>query len=152
MTDERLQKLRALMEEKGVSVYIVPTADYHESEYVGEYFKERAWLTGFSGSAGTAVVAMDEAALYTDGRYFLQAERELMGSGFTLYRMGEKNVPSIEEFVRDHLPEGGVVGFDGRVMNAAAADKFLAAAEEKGGSIACGDDLVGEIWEDCRGR
>ena len=135
MTDERLMMLREKMAETNTAVYIVPTADFHESEYVGEYFKARAFLTGFSGSAGTAVVTQDSAVLFTDGRYFIQAERELEGSGFTLMRMGEKDVPTLTEYVRSVLPPEGVIGFDGRTMNAAEGEKLLAIAEEKGGSL-----------------
>ena len=70
---ERLEKLRAKMQEKGIDIYIIPTADFHQSEYVGEHFKAREYITGFTGSAGTAVVSKTEARLWTDGRYFIQA-------------------------------------------------------------------------------
>ena len=148
MTDERLMMLREKMAETNTAVYIVPTADFHESEYVGDYFKARAFLTGFSGSAGTAVVTQDSAVLFTDGRYFIQAERELEGSGFTLMRMGEKDVPTLTEYVRSVLPPEGVIGFDGRTMNAAEGEKLLAIAEEKGGSLSVSEDLVDQIWPD----
>ncbi|MBR6406096.1 MAG: aminopeptidase P family protein [Lachnospiraceae bacterium] len=139
---------REKMAETNTAVYIVPTADFHESEYVGDYFKARAFLTGFSGSAGTAVVTQDSAVLFTDGRYFIQAERELEGSGFTLMRMGEKDVPTLTEYVRSVLPPEGVIGFDGRTMNAAEGEKLLAIAEEKGGSLSVSEDLVDQIWPD----
>ena len=148
MTDERLRMLREKMAEHSIAVYIVPTADYHESEYVGEHFKARAWLTGFSGSAGTAVVTADEAVLFTDGRYFIQAERELSGSGFSLMRMGTAGVPTVFEYVKSVLPDQGVIGFDGRVVNAADGEKYLKLAEERGGKLSVSDDLVSEIWED----
>ena len=148
MTDERLMMLREKMAETNTAVYIVPTADFHESEYVGDYFKARAFLTGFLGSAGTAVVTQDSAVLFTDGRYFIQAERELEGSGFTLMRMGEKDVPTLTEYVRSVLPPEGVIGFDGRTMNAAEGEKLLAIAEEKGGSLSVSEDLVDQIWPD----
>ena len=148
MTDERLMMFREKMAETNTAVYIVPTADFHESEYVGDYFKARAFLTGFSGSAGTAVVTQDSAVLFTDGRYFIQAERELEGSGFTLMRMGEKDVPTLTEYVRSVLPPEGVIGFDGRTMNAAEGEKLLAIAEEKGGSLSVSEDLVDQIWPD----
>lgn len=77
---ERVDSLRRLMEEKGIDAYVVPTADYHQSEYVGEHFKARAFMTGFTGSAGTAVFTKDEAGLWTDGRYFIQAEQQLEGT------------------------------------------------------------------------
>lgn len=84
----RIQKLRELMKERGIDAYIIPSADNHQSEYVGEYFKAREYMTGFTGSAGTAIVMMDEAGLWTDGRYFLQAENQLKDTGIELYRIG----------------------------------------------------------------
>ena len=84
---ERLEKLRAKMQEKGIDIYIIPTADFHQSEYVGEHFKAREYITGFTGSAGTAVVSKTEARLWTDGRYFLQAEKQLAGSGISLMKI-----------------------------------------------------------------
>ena len=95
------------MEKRGITVYVVPTADFHESEYVGDHFKARKFITGFTGSAGTAVITLDEAGLWTDGRYFVQAENQLKDSTVTLYRMGEESVPTVDEFVKDRLKEGG---------------------------------------------
>ena len=90
MIPERLKKLREEMAQRGIDIYVVPTSDFHDSEYVGEHFKARKFITGFTGSAGTAVITMTEAGLWTDGRYFVQAERQLEGSTVTLYRMGEE--------------------------------------------------------------
>ena len=143
-----LEALREKMADRGIDVYVVPTDDFHGSEYVGDYFKCREYLTGFTGSAGTAFVAQDEAGLYTDGRYYLQAEEELRGSGFTLYRMGEAGVPTLYEKIESLLPEGGTVGFDGRVVSAAAGRKIEEAAAKKFGSVDSSEDLVGLIWED----
>ncbi len=148
MTDERLRALREKMAEHFIAVYIVPTADYHESEYVGDHFKARAWLTGFTGSAGTAVVTSDQAVLFTDGRYFIQAEKELEGSGFSLMRIGDPGVPTIFEYVRSVLPDEGVIGFDGRVVNAADGERFRTLAEERGGALSVSEDLLDEIWEE----
>ena len=117
MIQERLKALRAEMEKRGITVYVVPTADFHESEYVGDHFKARKFITGFTGSAGTAVITLDEAGLWTDGRYFVQAENQLKDSTVTLYRMGEEGVPTVDEFVKDRLKEGGCLGVDGRVVN-----------------------------------
>ena len=121
---ERVEALRRNMEREGVDIYLIPTSDYHSSEYVGDYFKERAFLTGFTGSAGTAVVARDEAGLWTDGRYFIQAERQLAGSGVTLFPMGQPKVPTVAEYVKEKLPEGGCIGFDGRCIAASDARRF----------------------------
>ena len=146
--NERLTKLRELMKERGVDMYIVPTDDFHLSEYTGEHFKCRAWLTGFHGSAGTALVTEEDALLWTDGRYFLAAEEELRGSGFSLMKMGVEGFPTLSGYAKAHLPEGGVLGYDGRTMSASSGKQFRKIAEEKGGRIADGSDLVGEIWTD----
>jgi len=105
-------------------------------------------MTGFTGSAGTAVVTLKEAGLWTDGRYFIQADRQLQGSGVTLYRLGEPGVPTVEKFVQDHLQSGELLGFDGRVMGAFRAEKLKGAAEEKNAGLLVTEDLVGEIWEE----
>ena len=113
---ERIAKLRELMERDGIDIYMVPTADFHNSEYVGEHFKARVFMSGFTGSAGTLVVTKDYAGLWTDGRYFLQAEQQLEGSGIELCRMFNPGVPTTTEFIEKNIPEGGVLGFDGRVV------------------------------------
>ena len=109
---ERLLKLRELMAEKEIDMYIIPTADFHQSEYVGEYFKARKFMTGFSGSAGTAVVTKEKAYLWTDGRYFIQAAKQIEGTTVELMKMREPGVPTIEEFLEENLPENGTIGFD----------------------------------------
>ena len=148
MYAERLKALRGEMKKRGISCYLIPTADFHESEYVGDYFKAREYITGFTGSAGTAVVTPDEAGLWTDGRYFLQAEDQLKGHEFTLYKIGEEGVPTVPEFLRDHLSEGGALGFDGRVINLDLYESLLALAEAKGARIESGEDLVDLVWPD----
>lgn len=137
MITERLAALRKEMAARNIDIYIIPTADFHESEYVGEYFKARKYMTGFTGSAGVAVVTLGEAGLWTDGRYFVQAEKQLEGSTVTLYRMGEEGVPTVDEFVTEKLPKNGCLGFDGRVVNAAWGEKLAKIAEEKHASHAC---------------
>ena len=124
MVRERIEALRERMRREGMDAYMVPTADFHGSEYVGAYFKCREYLSGFTGSAGTLVVTETEAGLWVDGRYFVQAEAQLAGSPIRLYRMGMENVPSIREFLLDRLPEGGVLGFDGRTVSAGEARGF----------------------------
>lgn len=146
--NERLEQLRRLMAERHMDAYLIPTADFHESEYVGEYFKCRKFITGFTGSAGIAVVTASEAGLWTDGRYFVQAARQLEGSGFTLQRMGQEGVPSIEEYLETALPEHGVLGFDGRVVNSRMGTELKERLEDKAVTLAYTEDLVGMIWTD----
>lgn len=146
--NEKVQALRAEMRGRGIDIYLIPTSDFHESEYVGDYFKARKYITGFTGSAGTAVITMTEAGLWTDGRYFIQAERQLQGSGIDLYRSGEEGVPTVEAFLEDRLTQGGVLGFDGRVMNSADASKYEALVQKKEGSLYVKEDLVDIVWKD----
>lgn len=144
---EKLAKLRSLMEERNLDAYFIPTSDFHETEYVGEYFKARQYMSGFSGSQGTLVVMKEQAALWTDGRYFIQAENELKNSTITLMRMGEEGVPTIQEYLGMYLPQHGCLGFDGRVMNTAFVESMLTALKEKQVSLRYEEDLVGMIWE-----
>lgn len=148
MIQERLKALREEMAQRNIDIYIVPTSDFHESEYVGEHFKARKFITGFTGSAGTAVITKTEAGLWTDGRYFVQAEKQLAGSTVTLYRMGEEGVPKVDEFVEEKLPEGGCLGFDGRVVNGSWGKKLLGIAEKRHGSLHVDEDLIDLIWKD----
>lgn len=148
MVRERIEKLRSLMKEKGIDAYLVPTEDYHNSEYVGEFFKCRKFITGFTGSAGKALIMQDMAGLWTDGRYFIQAEQQLAGSGVTLFKMGEPGVLTIEEYLEQHLKKGQCLGFDGKTVSAANAADLGRRMEKLGVSLSCREDLVGEIWED----
>lgn len=148
MIPERLAALRALMEEKGMDAYLIPTDDFHASEYVGEYFKCRKYMTGFTGSAGTAVVMKDMAGLWTDARYFIQAERQLEGSTVTLFKMGEPEVPTVHEFLEKNLKEGQCLGFDGRTVSAKEVDVLAELLAKKDVTIKREEDLVGEVWTD----
>ena len=121
-----LDELRARMKEEGVFAYYIPSSDFHMSEYTSGYFKVREFFSGFTGSAGNLLVTQDEACLWTDGRYFIQAQKELEGSGITLMRSGVEGVPSVEEYLKEHMPEDGILGFDGRAVSAAEALKLKA--------------------------
>lgn len=147
MIAERLSRLRALMQQKGAGAYYVPTADFHLSEYVNPYFKSRQYLTGFTGSAGTLVVTMDEAALWVDGRYFIQAEEQLSGAPVKLMKMGEEGVPSVLEYL-SKLPEGTVIGLDGRTVSAAMALRMEKTLSTRNITLEPDMDLVGDIWPD----
>ncbi len=144
---DRIDLLREKMAERGIDAYLIPTSDFHGSEYVSEYFKCREYMTGFTGSAGTAVITMEDAGLWTDGRYFVQAASELSGSGVELFRSGQEKVPTFLEFLKKHMPKNGVLGFDGRVINTAEGTNIERALSEKKISISESCDLVGSIWE-----
>ena len=148
MVRERLQKLRAEMAKRNIDIYVVPTADFHESEYVGEHFKARKFITGFTGSAGTAVITMTEAGLWTDGRYFVQAAKQLEDSTIELRKMGEEGVPTVDEYIENTLKEGQCLGFDGRVVNGAWGKKLSEIVAKKNGSMSVDEDLIDLIWED----
>lgn len=148
MVKERMERLRAVMKDKGIDCYIIPTSDYHNSEYVSEYFMVRKFFSGFTGSAGTLVVFSGQAALFTDGRYFIQAARQLEGSGITLMKMGEPEVPTLQEYVERELPEGACIGFDGRVITAGEGLDYEKTARKKGGKVIYDLDLAREIWEE----
>ncbi len=148
MIKERVEKLRALMAQKNIDAYVIPTDDFHGSEDVGEYFRCRAFISGFTGSAGTVIVTKDKAGLWTDGRYFLQGAAQLAGSGIDLYKMGEPGVLTIEEFLLEELKSGSVIGFDGRTMVYSAASRLEKLLAEKDIKIAYEEDLVGMIWDD----
>lgn len=147
MARQEIETLRKLMKEKGVSICLVPTADAHESEYPGEHFMARRYLSGFTGSAGTLAVSGDWAGLWTDARYFLQAETQLKNSGITLYRSGEAGVPLLEEEIGERLPKGGVLAYDGAVVNRRMGTALRKEAEKKGAHVLL-EDLPGQIWED----
>lgn len=146
--EERIAKLREQMKKRGMDVYIVPTADFHQSEYVGEHFKARKFMTGFSGSAGTAVFTMTEARLWVDGRYFIQAAAQIEGTSIEMMKMGKPGVPTIDEYLKEAIPENGTLGFDGRVVAMGSGRLYEEIVEKKHGKIEYAYDLVGEIWED----
>lgn len=145
---ERIAKLKELMKERGIDYYIIPPADYHQSEYVGDYFKGREWISGFTGSAGTVVVTQNEVGLWTDGRYFIQAEKQLQGSGITLFKMGEEGVPTFIQYIVNNIQSGETLGFDGKVLATNTVLDFEAKLKDKKVNFNFEFDLVGEIWRD----
>ena len=147
-TNEKIAALRDLMRERGIDMYLIPTDDFHSSEYVGEHFKARSFITGFTGSAGTAVITLKEAHLWADGRYFVQAAKQIADSEVILERMGEPGVPEVEEFIEQNFVDGGCLGFDGRCVSAKNAAKYFEIANKKGGELATKEDLVDIIWKD----
>ncbi len=148
MVRKRLSELRKIMGKTGIDGYIITTSDYHGSEFVGDYFKEREYMSGFTGSAGTLVVLKDKAALWTDGRYFIQAEEQLRGSSIELMRSGEKGVCDISTFLLNNLKYGETIGFDGRCVSSVFAENLCKWAADKGINIESNINLVEEIWTD----
>lgn len=148
MIQERLAALREEMKKRNIAIYVVPTADFHESEYVGSYFKARKFITGFTGSAGTAVITLTEAGLWTDGRYFVQAAKQLEGTTVTLYKMGMEGVPRVNEYIENTLAEGECLGFDGRVVNGGWGKELEEIVAKKHGSLYVDEDLIDLIWKD----
>ena len=148
MIKQRIENIRDLMKEKNIYAYIVPSSDYHQSEYVGDYFKSREFMSGFTGSAGSLIISMDEGGLWTDGRYFIQAENELKDSGIKLFKMGEEGVPTIEEYLLEKLPKNSTLGFDGRVMSVKEGQSLANKLAFQGINIEYKYDLVNDIWED----
>ena len=148
MIQERIAALRSLMAERQIDAYMIPTSDFHESEYVGDYFKCRKFITGFTGSAGTAIITQTEARLWTDGRYFVQAAKQLEGTGVILMKSGQEGVPTEEEYLAEVMPQNGTLGFDGRVVNSQLGEKLEELLEDKHVKFSWKEDLVDLIWED----
>ncbi|WP_299734540.1 aminopeptidase P family protein [uncultured Endozoicomonas sp.] len=145
---KRLNDLRSMMAQQGIDAWIIPSSDAHNSEYVASHWEGRAWLSGFTGSAGTVVVTQDKAALWTDGRYFLQAEEQLMGTGIELMKDGQPDVPTMAEWLTSEVKEKGVVGFDGAVLNLNTVRTLENKLAEKSISLKGDQDLLDQIWSD----
>lgn len=142
----RLESLRALMKENGIHFYMIPTADFHNSEYVHDYFKCREFMSGFTGSNGTLVVSETEARLWTDGRYFIQCEKEITGSGIQMMKMSEAGVPTITEYLQNEMKPGEVLGFDGRCVDVSTYLNFQDKLKDI--SYKMDLDLVDKLWTD----
>lgn len=142
-----IDRLREEMEKRGIWGYIVTSTDFHNSEYTGESFKLREYLSGFTGSAGTLFVTADKALLWTDGRYFIQAAAELSGSGIELMKSREHGVPAIEKYIQDNCPENSRLGFDGRTVTAGFAVKLRKLLSSKKTIFCTDEDLGGLVWE-----
>ena len=145
---ERLADLRTRMKAEGIDYYMIPTADFHSSEYVNDYFKVREYFCNFNGSNGTLVVWQEGAGLWTDGRYFIQAQKELEGTTVTLFRMQDEGVPTITEFLQKNMEQGQTLGFDGRVIPAGEGKDYEKKLAEKEIRFAYLKDLSAEIWTD----
>lgn len=144
--NHRINSLRKLMTERGITAYLIPTSDPHQSEYVADYYKGRIWISGFTGSAGTVIITRDQAILWTDGRYFIQAENELMGSEYQLYKMATPGFPTYVEYLSEKLKSGDTLGFDGKLVNQEDVERIKNSFQE-GIKFIDQYDLVGDIWD-----
>ena len=147
-TNEKLQALRQLMSEKGFAAYIIPPTDPHQSEYIPDHWKTREWFSGFTGSAGTVLVTHDFAGLWTDSRYFIQAEEELKDSGIELVKLKIPHTPEYIDWLGENLKEGDLIGIDGKVFAQSLVDLLKSKLTGKGIKINCAFDLPGRIWQD----
>lgn len=143
--NEKIAALRGEMAKANVDALVIPTSDPHMSEYIPEAWKARKEFSGFTGSAGTLVVTTEESGLWTDGRYFIQAEGQLSGSEVKLFRMREKGVPTVEEYLAD-TQAGKTVAVDGAIYPAASG-LLLQEKLEKVGASLVSEDLVMPVWE-----
>lgn len=141
--NEKINSCRKLMEEKNIDAYIVNTADYHQSEYISDFFKVREFLTGFTGSEGTFVIFKDEACLWVDGRYHIQAEKETMDTEIKLFKLGQKNVPTYSEYLISKLRENAILGFDEKLMLASDVLNLLSRKKFKIESF----DPIEKLWK-----
>ncbi len=142
----RITALRQAMKDAGIDYYMIPTADFHNSEYVNDFFKVREYFCGFTGSNGTLLVWQEGAGLWTDGRYFIQAENELAGTGVTLFRMAEEGVPTIPQFLAENMKAGQTLAFDGRVVTAQEGLALEKNLSGKGVSFVYDRDLAERVW------
>lgn len=145
MVNKRIQELRKLMKEKNIDAYYIPTDDFHASEYVGDYFKCRAYMSNFYGSAGYMLITQEKALLWTDARYFIIAAKAIQNSEVELMKIGEEGVLTFEEYVLENLHENDTLGFDGRVVSAAKVEHFKDTFQLK---YKTDEDLIGQIWKD----
>jgi len=146
--NERVKNLRKEMKDKSITAYIVNTSDPHQSEYVSEHYKGRAWISGFTGSAGTVVITETTAILWTDGRYFVQAEKELSGTEYKLFKMAIPGFPTFTEWLKDNLEEGDSLGFDGKTFAQSSVEELIKEFDGKDIELISEFDLVGKIWKD----
>ena len=144
----RLVKLREKMAQEGIDYYMMPTSDFHNSEYSADFFKVREYFCGFDGSNGTLVVSKDFAGMWTDGRYFIQAENQMKGTGVDLYKMMEPGVPTISEFLSKNMKEGEVLGFDGRVISTSIGLDLEEKLAKIKASLKIDKDLADDVWTD----
>jgi len=147
-TDDKINQIRQLMKAGKIDAVIIPSDDPHKSEYVAEHWQARKWLTGFSGSAGTAVVTQDHAILWTDFRYYIQAQEQIKGSEFELYKMGETDVPKIDQWLLKTLKPNDTIGLDGSLFSMNTLKKYKTLFQDKPLTLNANVDVIGQLWAD----
>ncbi|MBT3177371.1 MAG: aminopeptidase P family protein [Desulfobacula sp.] len=147
-TNEKIDCIRQLMEKENISAVIIPSNDPHQSEYLAEHWQARKWLTGFSGSAGMAVVTLEHAILWTDFRYYIQAEKQISGSLFELFKIGDPDVPTFDKWLANTLKPGDIIGIDGNMFSMADVKKLATEIEGKGLCLNSGIDYITQSWSD----
>ena len=146
-TKKHLSLLREEMAKKKIDMYLMQMSDDHASEYVGDRFKEIAYLTGFTGENTWVCVTQKKSYLWADGRYFIQAKREIRGSGTSLFEMGEEGVPTVEEYIKKNLKSGQVMGFSGRQFSYDDYKKYKKLADEVGAKLSIRNNLMDRVWK-----
>jgi Xaa-Pro aminopeptidase len=146
--NERLELLRRQMKNRGFDAYIIHHSDPHISEYIPDFWKVREWASGFTGSAGTLVLTEKNAALWTDSRYFLQAEQQLAGTGIELCRLGLQDTPDIPGWIKQNLKNGSTVGCNGGIISVSAARYLLENLTQVGFKCGFDDDIASTVWLD----
>ena len=141
--NKRIEAARKSMKKHKVDAYIVTSSDYHQSEYIGGYFKGREYLSGFTGSAGILVIFNDEACLWTDGRYHIQAENQLKGSEVKLFKQGNPGVPTYKEYIVSKLAENSKIGIDAKILLSSDVNEILSKKNFKIVDF----DLLAEVWK-----
>ncbi len=147
-TDEKINRIRQLMRDGNIAAVIIPSSDPHQSEYIAEHWQARKWLTGFSGSAGTAVITLEHAILWTDFRYYIQAADQIKGSVLELYKMGELDVPDFEKYLADTLKPGDTIGIDGNVFSMIKVKKYKIMFKERDILLNTNIDFIKPLWRD----
>lgn len=146
MVEDRIKRLRVEMKNNNVDYYIITSSDAHQSEYVAEHYKGRAYISGFTGSAGTLLIGKNNGILWTDGRYFIQAEEELRGSGIEMYKMRTPGWPTLIEWLKENVKQGECIGFDGKTFSLSQYKEFEEMKKEKSIEISMDNDLLSNVW------
>jgi len=146
--NQRITALRAKMKAHQLDAYVIPSSDAHQSEYVNAHWKSREWISGFTGSAGLVVITQTHAGLWTDSRYFLQAETELANSQVVLQKQGVPHAPEHNAWMRDNLPKDSTIGLDGKLFSVGQVQRMRQVVQAKNITVATEHDLIKEVWLD----